>query len=437
MNLPAEVQKVMNNGLLDTIILEGLTPHTRFTAIADDAEFEGNAGDTKSYKKRGLLSPDISHKNGVDPTPDVNVYEEFSITTNEFSGSTDTDFLLNYMSVPEKMLGDAKSLAIKAGRSIDLLCRQALFRSYLSGQTRATAGGSGATALPVASCNGFSTVMVNNKPIAVSATYPLQISIGGTTRYVTACTPDDANYPFGSGVLTLSAPHTWSQYAYVKAVDAPYIYRVGGGDSIDAIENTDVLTLAAIRAAKAATFAENFVEPFANGMFQLHLSEASLSELYNDSEFQNLMKGQIDTEEARRGVLGRIMGVELIINENVPKTTNVADVDEIGAEITNASGVAVKRAILLGRGALDKRTVNMERVYGMAKGAMQRWNDLYNGAAININGVAWVVRPPIDRKMMKPALTYEAGLGFACQTDFLTPYTGGARYKRAVVIEHY
>ena len=73
---------------------------------------------------------------------------------------------------------------------------------------------------------GFDTVMVNGAPVAVSVSNPLTVTIGGTTRLVTACVADDASSPpVGPGTLTISVALDYAQYDRVLRSDAPKIIR--------------------------------------------------------------------------------------------------------------------------------------------------------------------------------------------------------------------
>jgi hypothetical protein len=444
MFLSSEVTNAIQEGYLDRAIREGIFPDLKFFNIAENGEYTGeyqeHTGTTTTFTKSGLISAKRKPKGGKDPNPSDVSREQMVCTLYDYSDSVDTNFVVNKVGLPGRMLNDAKTLSKGAAMTMEVLARSYLFRAYLSGRTNATAAGSSTTTLPVASINGFTHAMSGNKPVAVSLTNPLNITIGSTSAQVVAATPtatddDGDSLEYGPGTLTLSEAKTWSDKDPVVADDAPSVVYASG-DSIEDI-TTDKLTLAAINEA-VASLRTNSV-PTINGYYNCYLSPKGVQDLLDDADYKKLVSETFSEEEAAQGVLKKAHGVRFILHSLCPSYTILGNsssvVDEIGGAVYNQGSKGIDTAIVMGAGALDKRYISPERIYGqMGQVQVGRWREMSAGLGSVINDVAFIVRPPLNRMMNKPALSWGWWGGFFCQTDYLSPRTGGARYKRACAI---
>src|SRR5690606_38554576 len=102
-----------------------------------------------------------------------------------------------------------------------------------------------ATTIEVASLNGFTEVVVNARPVTVSPSAPLNVTIDGVANTVVGASPLNPADPLGRGTLSLSvalaAPAAIR--AVVLAENRSRITRVGGGTSVDGIGAGNILAL--------------------------------------------------------------------------------------------------------------------------------------------------------------------------------------------------
>jgi hypothetical protein len=182
--LPAAIQAIMQNGILDRTFRDALVPSFLFPAIADNEPWQGSLGDTKTFTRKGLISPTTTPLAGADIAgASTYTIEQWSVTMDQYGISVDTNMLQSAMTLASKFLADVQTLGINAGQSLNRIARNKMYAAYMGGRTWATAGASTDTTIAVQEVAGFTTVLVNGKSRpAVSASNPLSVTINGVAN---------------------------------------------------------------------------------------------------------------------------------------------------------------------------------------------------------------------------------------------------------------
>jgi hypothetical protein len=349
-------------------------------------------------------------------------------------------------------------LGLQAGQSVNRIVRNALFSSYLSGQTVLVASAAaGDTTINVASLNGFTDVLVpgiNVRPAVVSTTTPLRITIGvapGTviTRDVISFSPADPNDPLGPGSLLLSAAVGGAGFPARTAVLSAYkplVLRSGGGDSVDAIGGSDTLVLQDTINAVALLRRHN-VQPHESGFYHCHISPQGNAQIFADPVFQRLNTALPNHIIYSQGFIGTMSGIIYFMNSESPEWsncgtrvstgTNAFYSNNINGETTNNNAVNIGRVIVTGKGCVYERYLN-EDLYVSEAGITGKRGDFdisNNGVSISTERISLIVRAPVNRLQDTVAATWSISTSFPVPSD-VTAQSGIERYKRAVVIEH-
>jgi hypothetical protein len=410
--LPAAIQAIMQNGLLYRAFEDSLIPNFLFPGIATTRPWQGNLGDTTTFTRAGLLTPTTTPITGSDPSAATYTVEQYSATMDQYGNAMDTNLLQSAMSIASKFIEDTQKLGINAGQSLNQLARKKLYAAYAGGNTWATATSSSSTALQVADSTGFSTVLVNGVPTAVSGTHPLTVTVNGVANTVTAV-PDSTHLTLGSAI---SAVVGW---AVVSAV-APVTYRPSARANRFALTSGDVANLAVFRSAVARLLTQNV--PTVAGNYVAHVDPTTEAELFADTDFKQAYQGRGDSTVFGDMSIGTFVGIDWVRNTEAPTT----------ADGGSGANLAVHQPIVCGAGAL-------------VQAPFARLGDLLaevNGptGAIEVISpadgvqVAHIIRPPQDR------LQQIVGSAWSFIGDYSVPSdatTGDASlYKRAVLIEH-
>ena len=184
--LPAAIQAIMQNGLLDRVFQDALVPEFLFPAMSDSEPWQGNLGDTKTFTRKGLITPTTTPITGNDiASASTYSIEQWSVTMDQYGISVDTNMLQSAMTLASKYLADVQTLGVNAGQSLNQIARNKLYRAYAGGRTWCTTAGSSDTSIIVNSVDGFTTNLLNGVPTAVSAANPLSVTIAGTANTVT------------------------------------------------------------------------------------------------------------------------------------------------------------------------------------------------------------------------------------------------------------
>jgi hypothetical protein len=461
--VPSAVLDLVQQGLIEREFHDGLFPNLAYRAEFMGEEWEGNTGTEILMTRAGLLAPVVTPNTpGMDPVPQNVPFEQWTMSLNQFAGTIDTDMPTSAVAISNLFLRNVHQLGLQAGQSVNRVARNVLFKSYLSGQTCTLAqANSGSTTVRVASLNGFTDVVIpgsTTRPQGVSVAFPLPCVFGqGATKEVKnviGYTPDDPTDAFGPGTLTLSAALTNTQpiRSAVVSAYAPKVLRASGGDSIDAINSGDTLSLQQIINATALMRRAN-VQPHEDGTYHAHISPLSQAQVYADPVFQRLNQSLPEGMTYKEGFLGQLSGVSFFMNNESPELTNSGQLidtsaatgssltgkyaKEVGAEIVNGFGTQIGRVIITGRGVGYERYLDESRYVTEAgtTGKIGEFSVTNNGISILTERIRLVIRAPLDRLQQKVAASWSITTGFAIPSDITAP-SGPERYKRAIVLEH-
>lgn len=411
--LPAAIQAIMQNGMLDRTFQNALLPEFLYPAIGDTEAWQGAQGDTKTFTRTGLITPTTTALAGADISG-ASTYsvEQWSVTMNQYGLSVDTNMLQSSMTLASKFLRDVQTLGISAGQSLNRIARNKLMNAYAGGRTWCTAGATTDTTIAVQEVAGFTTVLVNGVPTAVSGGNPLTVTIAGVANTVTGTSVQS-----GPGNLTLGTTRVDVLGDYVLAANAPVSIRPSGNSSFD-LTTSNVATMAMFRAAVVRLRLMNV--PTTDGYYTAHISPVTQGELFADADFKQALQGRVDSPFWRDMSIGRFSGIDWVINNEIPT-------------VTSNTAATVYRPLVVGDGAL---------VCAPFAGI----GDLLTGTGIEdvpavrmidaapTTQVALIVRAPQDRLQQVISTSWAYTGDFAAPSDSSTG--DAALYKRAVVVEH-
>lgn len=412
-SLPAAIQAILENGMLDRVFRDALVPEFLFPQIADAEPWQGGLGDTKTFTRKGLLAPVPTPVTGSDPSASTYTVEQWSVTMDQFANSMDTNMLGNAMALASKFLADIENLGINAGQSINQVARNKLYRAYCGGRTWATAAGTSDTSIVVASTDGFETVLVNGVPTPVSGANPLNVTIGGTGNTVTGVNT-------ATKTLTLGTARADVVGDAVVASNAPVTVRANGNSAYD-LSTSNIVTFANFRAAVARL--RKMAVPTVNGYYVAHIDPDTEAQLFSDSDFKQALQGRVDSPVYQDLSIGRFAGIDWVRNLEAATITNGG----------SAGNLTVHRPIVLGGNALMAAPFDGANNLLAGTGVEDVPEVRTIQAAPSVN-VTLLIRPPQDR------LQQVVGSTWSWVGDFGVPSDAGsgdaALYKRGVVIEH-
>lgn len=430
-NFPSALQPIIQQNFLEREFQEGLQSRLGFRAIADREEFPNAIGETLTKTRRGLKAPvttpitpssNTNLDNGL--TPASWTVEQYTLSVNMYGDTIDLNMVTSRVGIAGQFLQNARVNGVQAAQSIDRLARNALYGSYLGGNTRVrTTLGAPATTVAVDDIRGFQYVMSNGVLVAVSGTNTMTLIVGAGTYTLTGATPDGSNVstaPNGiSGTLTFSSNVSVSDGTAGNAVVAsvaPVVLRAGSRATTAAITATDYLKMSDVLAA-VATLRSNNVPTASGGFYNCYLDDRQLLGLFKDDDFKLLYRGAYGSETYINGQIIELLGVRFIPTNEAPQQT-------LGA-------VAVHRAIVCGSGAI------IEGNY-----AATGYSDVDNPDSLKVmvDDVCMVTREPLDRLQQIIAQSWYWVGGYAVPTDVtantnIIPTATNSYYKRAVVIE--
>eukprot|EP00697_Spironema_sp_BW2_P004993 gnl/Spiro4/16744_TR9014_c0_g1_i1.p2 gnl/Spiro4/16744_TR9014_c0_g1~~gnl/Spiro4/16744_TR9014_c0_g1_i1.p2 ORF type:complete len:454 (+),score=33.84 gnl/Spiro4/16744_TR9014_c0_g1_i1:4193-5554(+) len=447
-NLPTALQSAIQTGFLEHQFGLPLRAKLGFRDIADKEEFTANLGETVTKTRTGLLpavttamAPASNSDISSGLTPQNYSIEQYILSIAQYAANMSLNIVTQRVAIANFFLRNAYSLGEQAFRSIDTLAQQALFNTYLGGNTRVrtTLGAAGVT-VAVDDIRGFtSTLNSAGQVVAVSSSNPINVTIGGDVYSLTGFAADGTNVstaPGGvSGTLTFSASVTVADgtagNAVVSAV-APYVIRpktTAGSiiaPSTAAISaandvNGGRLTMDMILNAKATMSANGVPVSNSSGMYNLYLDPIQATGLYSDPAFQQFFRGQVTTEEYRQGIIAEMLGVRL-------QETNLNPVQTLAGVGT------VRRAILCGQGALVEGEFTAS-AYRQALAA-----DDEDDSITIVDGIAHVTREPLDALKQVVTQSWSYIGGFVVPSDTTAnpntiPTASNAAFKRAIMLE--
>lgn len=418
--LPAAIQAIMQNGLLDRVFQEALLPEFMFPAIAQSRPWRQGVGDTGTFTRTGSLPPTTTPLGGADPSTQTYAIEQYSVTMDQYGIAMDTNMLQSAMTLEAKFIEDIEKLGISAGQSLNRISRDKLYKAYAGGRTWCITGATTDTSIQVQSVAGFQTVVVNGVPTPVSGATPLNVFIAGVANTVTGVN-------VGTRTLTLGTTRVDVAGDDVVSVNAPYSVRSAATPRATAFNLAagDFATMKSFRGAVARLRAMN-VPTFSGGYYVAHIDPYVEAQLFNDADFKQALQGRVDSPIFRDLSIGRFGGIDWVRNNETPvllSNTNGG---------TDGLTVNAHRSIVLGEEALISAPFD-----GM--GALLSATDVSDVPSIRMIDVAanaqvaMIIRPPQDR------LQQVIGSAWSWVGDYGVPsdVTSGdlALFKRGVVVE--
>lgn len=413
--LPANVQAMMQNGMLDRMFRDALLPDFLYPATASNEPVSQGIGATVIYTRDGLLTPTTTPTTGSDPSPQTVSIEQWSASMEQYGGTVDTNRLTARATLADTFVRNIQKLGIQAGQSLNRLARNKLYAAYAGGNTWVTTPqGSASTTCVVQDPTGFTTVMVNGVLTAVSVSNPLNVTVAGVANTVTAVN-------VGTKTLTLGTAVTQAAGANVLSAAAPYSVRPNGKASRYNLTGTDVMSAAVVRSVVSRLRTANV--PTIDGNYIAHIDPTTEAQLYADPDFKQAYQGRGDSRVFGDMSIGTFLGCDWVKNNEAPTTNDGG----------SSANLLVHQPIFMGAEALMSNPFDgIEDL--LAETGVE--NVPYISMVGPANGVqvAMIIRPPQDRYQQIISGTWSWVGDFAVPSDITTGDT--ALYKRAVVVEH-
>ncbi len=454
LGVPASVLQLNQQGLLERAFHDGLFPALQYRAEALPEEWPANTG-TEIFMTRPGLMPSVVTPlvPGADPLPQTVPFEQWSATLSRFGSSIDVHMPTSATANANLFLRDVHQLGLQAGKSVNRLARNAMFQSYLSGQTVTIAAILAAdTSIRVAALNGFTDVIGNVRPTPVSPAFPLPIIIGpgvGTAASVVGFIPDDPTDALGPGTLLLAAAVGvgFATRAPVRSRFASTIVRSAGGDSIDAIGPADTFTLQQLING-VGILRQNNVQPHEDGFYHAHISPSANSQIFADPVFQRLNQSLPEHVIYKEAFLGTIANAMAFLNNESPTAQNAESAltptalfgqydKNIGSEVTNGANVNIGRVLLTGKGIMYEKYLDESAYVTEAgiTGKVGEFDVVNNGINVLTERIRLILRAPLNRLQDTVSATWSITTSFPIPSDATAP-GGIARFRRGVILEH-
>ncbi len=452
--VPSQIVNLIQDRTLERVFHDSLYPRLIFRGEASPELWLANIGDRQVFTRAGLMPVVIDPLvPGQDPTPGSYSTEQWEAEARQLGNTIPTHMPSSYVSIASLFIRNTASLGLNAAQSMDRLARNALFVPYLAGETMLTAAGvAAATSIQVSTLNGFTQFLQNGRLSPVGAGNPLPITFSGGTEpanTVIGFVPADPARPLGPGVLLLGAGLTGTPAARtaVYASTTSRRLRIGGGATVDTISSANILTLDAVIQAVARLRDAN-VPPQPDGTYHVHLDPTAESQIFQDNHWQRLHQSGAGGEQYRDFVIGTAVGCTFMRNTELPKVSTVSRTtavaggaggaimsSEIGGELVNANGVAVRRTLVTGGGVLVEKYLDESKYITEAgvNGRIGEFSIINGGVAVMAQRIRYLLRAPQDKLQQVVDQTWSWSGDFAAPSDALSG--DGARYKRAVVIE--
>jgi hypothetical protein len=481
--LPAQLSPLLQEGYLERSFQEFAEPENIYGALADSDTFDEQIGTTLTKTRPGLKAPiqlatdaaqaadDGALNNGINPS-DVAV-EQYTLTPETYEDGIDLDLIGTHFTIVNRFGHNVKTNVIQSYQSRDLLARDTLLAGYMAGAAKATAAGSAALALAVASTvkvddmRGLDTIVYNGKvqPVANAANFQLAATVfpGGSNAgaynvYVVGAAADGVNVtdftlvgsPAGAGGATasgtrgngvsatltlLAAPagvgafqtqaiagtgKTLAPTDIVIGIDAPKQFVAGAGNlHWSQLTPANLLTQAQLLDGKA-WLDDQKMEPLDDGTFLCIGSARSFRGLFGDADFKQAFQALGMSPFFKKGRVDSYLGVTFLQTTNAPR-------------IALAGGGFAHIPMLVGKGALIDAYFR-----GMESWAHSQFNDAYIAMQ---DGIAQIISNPIDRNRRKLKMSWLSIRDMNAPTDVTVNSNviltaGGGRRKRAVMLPH-
>lgn len=456
-NFPASLAAILQTGFLEREGEEGLDSVLAYRRAALRETVPARLGETLTRTRKGRKAPITQALNPVSNTgldngltPGSFSIEQYSFTMSEYADTVDTNMMQDLAGIFNQMVANSRNNGVQAAQSLERIARAKLFGAYLGGNTRVRTdlGASSTTTAHVDDIRGFTTVLVGGVVTPISSSNPITVtetamSSGGVAQSlnVTAATADATNQssvPDGlSGVLTFTAATSPVNLDALVGINAPKVLRPFGKLTTAALSGQDVFTFGLCEDS-VAYLRDNGVPPMMDGSYHIILDNTSMRQLWADQDFKVLFAGRADSREYRDGDIVRMLGMTFIPTTEAyiqPALTQYNGATYGAAGSGNGVAIRVRRPIVMGAECL---------IQGDFEG-LEDWLNRDGvtpiGDAFLVNGVAQIIRPPLDRLQQTASQTWTWIGDFAVPTDLtattaIIPTASNALYKRAVTIEH-
>jgi hypothetical protein len=454
--IPAQIQNLLQDRTLERVFHDNLFPRMLYRAEARPEDWQANLGERMIFTRAGAIPVStVPLVPGNDPVPSTYATEQWEAEARQFGNTIDTHMPSSYTALASLFLRNTQQLGLNSAQTMNRLTRDPLFTAYLAGEAMVkTAALLGATSLRVTTLNGFTQQLQNGRLSPVSALNPMPItfSTAEPANTVVGFVPDVAAEPNGSGVLALGAALIGAVALRVGVFSASRSrrLRVGAGATVDSLTAANILTLNDVIAAVSRLRAQN-VPPHPDGRYHVHMTPQAEAEIFQDNHWQRLHQSLPDGAPYRDLAIGEAVGCYFYRNTENPDVQStqasraLSDpggaglavlAPEIGGEITNAAGVPVLRTIITSGGAIYEKYIDESKYITEAgvTGKIGQFSIINGGVAIMTRRIRFILRSPLDRLQQLVGQTWSWSGDFPIPSDQLSG--DGARYLRAVVIEH-
>lgn len=453
--IPESLSAIIQDNTLERVFNDALFPKLLYRAEAMPELWQANLGERMLFTRTGLIAPTTkSLTPGSDPIPSGYDTEQWEAEARQHGNTIDTHMPSSYTALASLFLRNTQQLGLNSGQTMNRLARNNLFSAYLAGEAMVSVVASAAaTEVTVSTLSGFTQQLQGGRLSAVSSANPLPITfttVGEPANTVIGFVPADASEPFGPGTLSLGAPLTTGCALRdgIFASTRSRRLRVGGGATVDGIATANIITLDDIISA-VSRLRQNNIPPHSDGYYHVHMEPEAEAEIFRDNHWQRLHQSLPESFPYRELAIGQAVGSVCYRNTESPNEQNVETTismpgvgggallaPEIGAEVTNEAGVAIRRTIVTGGGALYEKYLDESRFITDAgvTGKIGNFSITNGGVSIMTNRIRYMLRSPQDRLQQVVGQTWSWSGDFPVPSDALTG--DDARFKRAIVIEH-
>lgn len=451
-----EIRSIIQEGYLERAFHDALFPQLIYRGDVMSVPWPGEVGDQQIFTGKGLIPPKGRPlAPGVDPEPVSYALEQWEATLQNYASTIDTHMPTSVQAIVDLLMQNASQLGLQAAQTLNRLVRDRMHNAAESGWTVANGAnvGPASTSLPVMRLNGFTRArrpdLTNGSRVrfnAVSASNPLRITVNGVANTVVGYTPDTTGDELGPGTLTLGSAINWAARTPVLSLDRSPTLFVGGGDQVDDLGTTDLPRLQDLRNV-VTSLRRNNIPRHPDGDYHAHIGPVSEGALMADTEIQRMLTGRPENYMYQDFVVGRILNVAFVQNNEAPTPLTVdpydgvtfSDDDPFAPELTNdgtASGMEVQRILFSGFGGIFEYYQD-PAMYLTEAGITGKMGDVQvsnNGVEINADRIKLIMRAPLNRLQDMVATSWRFVGDWVCRTDAATG--GNQRYKRFAVLNH-
>lgn len=459
-NFPPALGALLQQGFLERELEEGLDSILAYRRAALQETVPSRIGETLTRTRKGrktpVTTPMVPASNtGLDNglTPSTFSVEQYSFTIASYADTVDTNMQQELAGIADELIANSRNNGVQAAQSMERIARLKLFSAYLSGNSRVRTdlGAGSTTTCRVDDIRGFTTVLVNGVVTQISSANKISVqetNVGGSgvtqLLAVSAAVADVTNHsqcPDGiSGTLTFDAATLPVNGDSLVSANAPKILRPFSRATTAGLVGSDMLTMGLVEDA-IAYLRDNGVPPMSDGTYHCILDNTSMRQLWADQDFKVLFAGRSDASEYRDGDIVRLLGVTFI--PTTETYVQPAGIQYNGAAYNQATTATspsivnyrIRRPIVMGAECIIQGDFEGLETWLAREGV----NAI--GEVFLVNGVAQILRPPLDRLQQVCSLSWNWVGDFAVPTDItattdIIPTASNALFKRALVLEH-